>query len=94
MELEKVILEPVLTEKSNTLREQSKYVFRVDMRANKIEVMKALRKLFDVHPIRCNIVKVAQKPKRVRYRRGYTAIWKKAIVTLPKDETISIFEGA
>jgi large subunit ribosomal protein L23 len=36
---------------------------------------------------------VGGKPKRLRYRSGYTANWKKAIVRLPKDEKISIFEG-
>ena len=35
-----------------------------------------------------------RKPKRVRYRKGYTSSWKKAIVTLPPNETIGIFEGA
>ena len=36
---------------------------------------------------------VGGKPKRLRYRSGYTATWKKAIVRLAKDEKISIFEG-
>jgi large subunit ribosomal protein L23 len=36
---------------------------------------------------------VTGKPKRQRNRAGYTASWKKAIVTLPKDETIPLFEG-
>jgi len=94
MDLEQVIIEPILTEKSNAKREAKKFTFKVDPRANKIEVMKAMRKLFDVHPIKCNIVMVKPKPKRVRYTPGHTATWKKAIVTLPENETISIFEGA
>ena len=94
MNLDHVIIEPILTEKSNTLREQHKYGFRVDPRANKIEIMEAVRRLFDVHPLSCNVLTVKPKPKRVRYQRGYTAAWKKAVVTLPQDEAISIFEGA
>ena len=93
MNLDKVIIEPILTEKSNARREEKKYTFKVDPRANKIEVMKAMRKLFDVHPVKCNIVRVKPKPKRVRYAPGHTATWKKAIVTLPENESIGIFEG-
>ena len=91
---EQVIIEPIVTEKSNRLREASKYAFRVDSRANKIEVMQAVAKLFAVHPISCNIVTVKRKPKRVRYKLGYTSGWKKAVVTLRPGEVIQVFEGA
>lgn len=94
MELNQVIIEPILTEKSNAQRDGGKYTFRVDPRANKIEVIKAVKKLFDVHPLTCNIIQVKPKPKRVRIKKGFTSAWKKAIVTLPSDESISIFEGA
>jgi large subunit ribosomal protein L23 len=90
---EQILIEPVLSEKANTLREEGKYVFRVDVRANKLQVKEALRKLFNVNPISCNIMVVGGKPKRLRNRSGYTSTWKKAIVRLPKDEKISIFEG-
>ena len=40
MDIDRVIIEPILTEKSNILRESHKYSFRVDPRANKIEVEK------------------------------------------------------
>ena len=88
-----VILEPLVTEKSNALRESRKYSFRVDPRACKYEVLAEVRRLFGVKPVSCNIINVPRKPKRVRYRRGYTAAWKKAIVTLSGDQTIEIFEG-
>jgi large subunit ribosomal protein L23 len=90
---EKVLIEPVLSEKANTLREEGKYVFKVDPSATKIQIKEAVRKLFDVHPISCTVMRVGGKPKRQRYRSGYTSSWKKAIVRLPKDEKISIFEG-
>ena len=92
--MDQVIIEPVLTEKTNVLREQNKYVFRVDPRANKIQVIEAIKDLFDVHPVKCNIINVKGKPKRVRYRKGYTASWKKAVITLPESEKIALFEGA
>ena len=94
MRLEAIIIEPLLTEKSNVMRERRKYVFKVDARANKIEIRKAVAQLFDVHPVKCNVVNVKPKPKKVRYKKGYTSSWKKAIVTLEDGETISAFEGA
>ena len=90
---EDILLEPVLSEKANLLREQGKYVFKVAMSANKTQVKEAVRRLFNVHPISCNMMIVGGKPKRLRNRPGYTATWKKAIVKLPKDEKIGIFEG-
>ena len=90
---ESILIEPVLSEKANILREQGKYVFKVDPRANKIEIKEAVRRIYNVHPISCNVMNVGGKPKRLRSRPGFTSSWKKAIVRLPKDEKISIFEG-
>ena len=93
MQYEDILLEPVLSEKANMLREQGKYVFKVAQSANKLQIKEAVRRLFNVHPISCTVMVVGGKPKRLRNRPGYTATWKKAIVRLPKDEKIGIFEG-
>ena len=93
IQYEDILLEPVLSEKANLLREEGKYVFKVDPRATKIQIKEAVRRLFNVHPVSCTVMVVGGKPKRLRYRSGYTATWKKAIVRLPKDEKIAIFEG-
>ena len=90
---EDILLEPVLSEKANLLREQGKYVFKVDPAANKIQIKEAVRRLFNVHPIACTVMVGGGKPKRQRNRAGYTSTWKKAIVRLPKDEKIGVFEG-
>ncbi|MDR1301643.1 MAG: 50S ribosomal protein L23 [Treponema sp.] len=90
---EKVLIEPVLSEKTNIMREEGKYVFRVDPAATKIQIKEAVRILFKVHPISCTVMVVGGKPKRQRSRSGYTSSWKKAIVRLPRDEKISLFEG-
>lgn len=96
---EKVIIAPVLTEKTNLLREsrQKKYTFRVDARSNKLQVMQAVKELFQVKPVTCRIVNVKGKPRRSRskssFNTGYTATWKKAIVTLKAGESIEVFEG-
>jgi large subunit ribosomal protein L23 len=90
---EDVLIEPVLSEKANLLREQGKYVFKVSQSANKTQIKEAVRRIFNVHPVSCTVMVVGGKPKRLRNRSGYTAAWKKAIVRLPKDEKISVFEG-
>ena len=99
MEADSVIIEPVLTEKTNALREgdNNKYVFKVDQRSNKLQIMKAVHDLFSVNPTSCRIINVKQKPRMARtrsgFRHGKTSTWKKAVVTLPKGEKIDIFEG-
>jgi large subunit ribosomal protein L23 len=99
MEADSIILEPVLTEKTNSMRENdtNKYVFKVDPRSNKLQIMKAVHELFSVNPVNCRIINVKQKPRMARtrsgFRRGNTATWKKAVITLPKGEKIDIFEG-
>jgi large subunit ribosomal protein L23 len=93
MMYEDILLAPVLSEKANLLREEGKYVFRVDPAATKIQIKEAVRRLFNVHPISCTVMVVGGKPKRQRSRSGYTSTWKKAIVRLPKDEKIGLFEG-
>jgi len=90
---EQILIEPVLSEKTNILREQGKYVFKVDPRANKIQIKEAVRRLYNVHPVSCTVMVIGGKPKRLRAQPGYTSSWKKAIVRLSKDEKISIFEG-
>ena len=93
MNYEQILIEPVLSEKANVLREQGKYVFRVDPRANKLQIKEAVRRIYNVHPVSCNVMVVGGKPKKQRSRPGYTASWKKAIIRLAKDEKISVFEG-
>ena len=93
MTYEQILIEPVLSEKANILREEGKYVFKVDPRATKTQIKEAVRRLYNVHPVSCTVMRVGGKPKRLRSRPGYTSSWKKAIVRLSKDEKISVFEG-
>ena len=93
IDINSILIEPVLSEKANILREEGKYVFRVDPRATKLQIKEAVKRLYNVHPVSCTVMVVGGKPKRQRYRAGYTSSWKKAIVRLSKDEKISIFEG-
>ena len=103
MDASQIILEPVLTEKSNVLKEgdKKKYVFKVAKKANKVEIMKAINALYSVKPVACNIVNVRGR-KRANmpvsastYKRGYglTSSWKKAVVTMAPGDKIEILEG-
>lgn len=99
MRADQIIIKPVLTEKSNLAREaeNKRYTFKVDRRANKYEIMSAVKELFSVTPIRCHVISVKGKPKFTRGRSGYiagtTGDWKKAIVTLSKGDVIQAVEG-
>lgn len=93
MDYNDVIIKPVLSEKSTTLAKEGKYVFRVSKNANKKIVKRAIKEIFNVEPVRVNIMNVRGRRKRVRYNYGYTASWKKAIVTLKQGDKIELFEG-
>lgn len=101
MRADQVIIEPVLTEKTNSLRggenQVNKYTFKVDPASNKVQIMQAVGDLFKVKPVKCHIVNVKSKPRSSRtksgIRAGKTTPWKKAIVTLTKGEKIDAIEG-
>ncbi|MDA3835249.1 MAG: 50S ribosomal protein L23 [Spirochaetales bacterium] len=99
MRADQIIIAPVLTEKTNLMREseQKKYTFKVNQRANKIQVMRAVEELFSVKALSCNITIVKSKPKFTRTRSGAragaTTAWKKAIVKVAKGDSISAIEG-
>ena len=83
-----VLSEPVVTEKSTGQKEQGKYSFRVHSSANKKSVKEAVEKIFNVHVTKVNTRLMPGRWKRVRFRPGLTAEWKKATVTLKKGEKI------
>ncbi|MBQ8678366.1 MAG: 50S ribosomal protein L23 [Treponema sp.] len=93
LDMHDILIEPVLSEKATALREQGKYVFKVDPSATKIQIKDAVAKLFNVKVVNCTTVNVGGKVKRVRGKPGRTASWKKAIVRLAPGETIKVFEG-
>ena len=89
----RILVKPLITEKATDLGGQNKYVFIVDINANKIEVAKAINEVYGVKPSSVNIVKM--KGKQVTRGRviGRRKDFKKAIVTLAKGETIQVYEG-
>jgi len=93
MDLTDILIEPVVTEKANELRDQNKYVFIVHPSATKTEIKEAVSKLFNVEVVNCRTINVMGKMKRLRGKQGRTSSYKKAIVRLASGQTIQAFEG-
>lgn len=81
-----------LTEKATLLAESlNKYVFRVNPRANKLQIKLAVERLFKKTVVRVNTCNYAGKKKRERTAAfGRKAHWKKAIVTLKAGDKITL----
>jgi len=88
-----IIIAPVITERSMAGVHNKKYTFKVAP-VNKIEIAKAVETLFKVKVLKVNTVSVRGQYRRQGQHGGYTASWKKAIVTLaPDSKGIEFFEG-
>jgi len=94
MEARQVIIEPVVSEKSYALMADGKYTFRVDDRAHKTQISRAVEEIFDVRVKTVRTAKVRSKPKRRALHSGRTRSWKKAVVQLASGDRIELFEGA
>ena len=87
---EEVIIAPVVTEKSNDEIQMGKYAFKVNKKATKVDIKRAVEKLFEVKVLSVNTMTVKGKEKRVGRSVGKTSDWKKAIVTIetnPSDQS-------
>ncbi len=82
MVAEDIIIRPVITEKSNFAMSEGKYTFEVSKKATKIDIRKAVEKLFGVKVLKVSTIIVKGKPKRQGATSGRTSDWKKAIVTI------------
>lgn len=90
-----IVKRPLITEKGMGITALGKYVFEVDINANKIEIADAIKKIHSVDVVKVNTLRVKGKAKRVgRHSEGRTPNWKKAYVTLKAGQRIEIFEGA
>ncbi|MFA7056901.1 MAG: 50S ribosomal protein L23 [Candidatus Cloacimonadales bacterium] len=88
-----IIIAPMLTEKSLLEKEKNnRYMFKVSINANKIEIKKAIEKVFAVKVVKINTIRMNGKPKRMGKYEGRRPDWKKAIVTIQADQTIPDFE--
>ncbi|MBM4067121.1 MAG: 50S ribosomal protein L23 [Planctomycetes bacterium] len=89
MDTYNIIKKPLRTEKSVADGEATNsYHFEVDLRANKIQIKKAVEKHFNVKVQDVRTIVRKGKTRRVRFRLGRTKDWKKAVVTLKEGSTI------
>ncbi|MFQ8600668.1 MAG: 50S ribosomal protein L23 [Oscillospiraceae bacterium] len=89
-----IIIRPVITEQSMAGIQNKKYTFVVARDANKIEIAKAIKELFNVTVVKVNTMNVRGRAKRQGMHQGYTPDWKKAIVTLDAEsEGIEFFNN-
>ncbi len=93
-----ILIRPLITEKMTNITAvyPNKFGFVVELKANKIQIAKAIEKRFNVHVIDVKTIKHQGKTK-TQFRRsgrfeGRTSKYKKAIVTLKEGETIELFE--
>jgi large subunit ribosomal protein L23 len=93
MVAEDIILEPIVTEKSNMDMQEGKYTFKVAKRATKVDIKNAVEKLFEVKVLSVNTITVKGKEKRVGVHQGRTSDWKKAIVTIDTNASDKTYLG-
>jgi len=95
MNLYQVLKRPILTEKTDILRDYNQYVFEVDRKANKLQIKEAIEVIFDVRVQSVNTMIMKPKLRRMGRKAIVTQpAWKRAVVTLAPGERIQeFFEG-
>jgi large subunit ribosomal protein L23 len=96
MKLSEVLIKPIVTEKSNKLTDVRRtYAFRVDRKANKLEIKKAIEEFYGVNVTDVNTVVVPGKTKTKFTKAGFISgrkpAFKKAYVTVAEGETIDLY---
>jgi large subunit ribosomal protein L23 len=96
MKLTEVLVKPILTEKANNQQEKlSKYAFRVNRKANKLEIKHAIEEFYGVSVVDVNTVVVPGKNKtrytKAGFIKGVKPAYKKAYITVAKGETIDLY---
>lgn len=89
-----ILKKPVITEKSTIQKETTNQLtFEVDRRANKVEIRRAVERIFNVKVVGVRTMQMRGKIKRFGRVLGKRSNWKKAIVTLAQGEHVEFFEG-
>ena len=98
MKLTEVLIKPILTEKANAQQEKlRRYAFRVDRRANKLEIKKAVEEFYGVNVVDVNTAVVPAKNKtrytKAGFIQGMKGAYKKALVTVAEGEAIDLYSN-
>ena len=105
MKINEILNKPILSEKMNKLEDKEKnksYAFKVNVKANKIEIKNAVETKFDVKVAKVRTMNFFGKSKQMTVRSGGRAIrttgkksdWKKAIVSLIEGESIDFYSSS
>ena len=87
------IISPIVTEKSTSLSEFNKIVFKVHKGSSKNSIKKSIEKIFKVNVVKINTIKMKGKIKIVRNKKASKPGFKKAIITLKKGQSIDLATG-
>jgi large subunit ribosomal protein L23 len=96
MQLAEVLIKPILTEKANAQQEKLKrYAFKVNRKANKLEIKKAVEDFYGVSVVDVNTLVAPGKNKtrftKAGFIKGVRPAYKKALVTLAEGDTIDLY---
>jgi len=86
----RVLYFPHITEKATVLAEENKYVFRINPKANKTQVKRAIEDVYGVEVEKVRIVKIPPKQRRLGRQIGRKSGYKKAIVEIKKGQKLEI----
>lgn len=84
-----IIIEPIITEKASQDIILNKYTFRVNEKANRVEIKKSIEEIFNVKVEKVNLLNCSGKKRKFGRVEGRTKNWKKAIITLKEGEKIA-----
>ena len=87
------IISPNVTEKSTSLLEFNKVVFKVHKGATKNSIKKNIEKIFKVNVVKINTINLKGKTKIIRNKKTFETGYKKAIITLKKGQSIDLATG-
>ena len=87
-DLNKILIRPHITEKATMKAESSVYVFKVNSKSSKSDVLKAFNEKYKISPVKVSTVIIPAKNVFVRGKRGKKSGYKKASVYLAKGQKI------
>ena len=98
MKLSEVLIRPILTEKANAQQEKlRRFAFKVNTRANKLEIKKAVEEFYGITVVDVNTVIVPSKARSRSTKAGLIVGrkpgYKKALVTVAEGETIDLYSN-
>ena len=87
------IISPNITEKSTSLSEYNKIVFKVHKNASKNSIKKSIEKIFKVNVVKINTINLKGVSKMIKNKKTFKPGYKKAIITLKKGQSIDLAAG-